>query len=279
MRLYLSLTSLFLFMQAVMAQEKIAITIDINETPKISINLMNMPDISRIKADQLKGKWDFYIQKYETSCKDFLIWSKEHNEQLDINAELDGSNAEYECELSPQQPVTTVSWVTAKQYCNDKQGRLPTEIEWVVAASINTGVPHVCYKDKNLGDWVNSTDILLNNRDVFLACVYQKKDPLLFEEMELSSLERQKNNVFDTIPGINGVYGMQGNVWEWTETQWQPPDITDINKDYRVIKGGAFSNGQQVFLNNPQWRNAIPASSESYSNVGFRCAWDSREKN
>ena len=259
--------------------EHVNIKINIEKMPESESVKQNLPAEFLINKKDLLGSWRFNIQKYETSCAEYLKWKKAQAGQEKVShGEGMGNSADYECSLAEEQPVTRVSWKTASDYCRAHKGRLPTESEWIVAAVISTGNKQRCYPPAKKGDWVSGSNSFVNNREQFLNCVYNNPDEELADELGLDSIEQQKNDVKLTWPGINGVYGMEGNVWEWTSTQWQPQGLPEKQMIYRVIKGGAFTNGAQLFINNPQWRNAVAQDNNKYSNIGFRCVWDSGEQ-
>jgi len=259
--------------------ERIGIKIDIEKVPESSSVKQNLPAEFLLDNKALLGSWHFDIQKYETSCAEYLRWKQSRlaKSKEDYVSELENS-ADYECSLAEDIPVTRVSWQTASNYCQAHKGRLPTEAEWIVAAVISNGKKQRCYPSAQKGDWVSASNRLDNNRDEFLNCVYNSPDAEMADELGLDTIEQQKNDVKLTWPGINGAYGMEGNVWEWTSTQWQPKGLPEKQKIYRVIKGGAFTNAAQPFINNPQWRNAVAQDNNKYSNIGFRCVWDSGEQ-
>jgi len=259
--------------------EHISIKINIEKVPELLAVKQNLPAEFLINKEELIGSWQFNVQKYETSCAEYLKWKQglagQKEESFDEGIK---NSADYECSLAEELPVTRVSWQTARDYCRAHNGRLPTEAEWIIAAVISSGNKQRCYPPIKKGKWISASNRLVNDRKQFLNCVYNSPDAEMADELGLDSIEQQKNDVKLTWPGINGAYGMEGNVWEWTSTQWQPQGIQEKQMIYRVIKGGAFTNGAQPFINNPQWRNAVAQDNNKYSNIGFRCVWDSGEQ-
>lgn len=115
-------------------------------------------------------------------------------------------------------PVTQLSLRDARAYADWSGKRLPTEQEWIWAASQGGQQPHFPWgkemvpNGKYPGNWWQG--------------------PFPYED-----------NVLDGYPGIapvksfppaaNGLYDISGNVWEWTATQ-RPATMES------VIKGGSF---------------------------------------
>lgn len=105
-------------------------------------------------------------------------------------------------------PKVNVSWNDAQEFIQKlnqitgKAYRLPTEYEWVLAATIDNTI----YSGSDDLDEVGWYDADCNN----LQSVGQKK------------------------PNSLGIYDMSGNVWEWCQNWY------DENKKYRVLRGGCW---------------------------------------
>lgn len=123
-------------------------------------------------------------------------------------------------------PVIYISWENARDYCHwlaamtGQAWRLPSEAEWEKAARWDTAVhpPH--------------------------ARIYPWGD----------QWDHQRANTIDGGPGMTtpvgfyndqgdaspyGCHDMAGNVWEWTSTIWEGPQVWEA---WRVVRGGAFHN-------------------------------------
>jgi len=145
-------------------------------------------------------------------------------------------------------PVYNVSWDDAKQYCEWRGKRLPTEAEWERAA--RGGIEGRDYPN---GDSIAPKDARFNAGDGPVA-------------------------VAQSAPNAFGVYDMSGNVAEWT-ADWFAGDYYGRGENnnpqgprdgqYKVIRGGAWSDPPRritVFF-----RNWVRPNQRT-PNIGFRCA-------
>jgi formylglycine-generating enzyme required for sulfatase activity len=144
---------------------------------------------------------------------------------------------------SPREPAVHVTWEEARAFCSWRGGRLPTAREWKRAAyrqsraAPETGLePERKYRypsgDRPLGMNTGADD-----------------------EWPLHAPARE------TRPGINGLYDMGGNVWEW---------LADRNGEAALTAGGSWWYGpEQTTADAMQWK---PANIFAV-NVGFRCAY------
>ena len=161
----------------------------------------------------------------------------------------------------PQNPVETVSWDEAVEFCkkaSEKAGkkvRLPTEAEWEYACRAGSKT-RFCFGDDDdkLGDfaWYAA------NSGNTTHPVGQKK------------------------PNAWGLYDLHGNVWQWCADRYDDKYYGNSPKTdptgpaegpYRVLRGGSWNNSPQgcrsaFRINNaPDGRNDL---------IGFRVAMDSK---
>jgi iron(II)-dependent oxidoreductase len=140
--------------------------------------------------------------------------------------------------------LVNVSWFEAQAYCRWAKRRLPTELEWEVAAA---GEFHKAGKQffKRHYPWgVSQPDESLVNMDGWNLGPRDVRD---LPEGDSASGCRQ----------------MIGNVWEWTDTTFSPyPGFTpDMYSDYsqplffktKVLRGGSFATRSRLIRNS--WRN------------------------
>jgi formylglycine-generating enzyme required for sulfatase activity len=141
------------------------------------------------------------------------------------------------------EPAVHISWQEASSYCRDQKGRLPTKAEWMNAAyteqrsepdnGLKTGTTYTY----PVGD---SPEGMNNNRSTHVA-------------------------VGTTKPGVNGLYDMGANVWEW---------LADRDQDNALTAGGSWWYGpEKTRVEGMQWKPA-----DFYVvYIGFRCVYEKTE--
>ncbi len=165
--------------------------------------------------------------------------------------------------LPLQAAVIHVSWYEAKAWCRWAGRRLPTEVEWEVAAA---------------GE---------SSADGTTLAPVQRRYPWGDNPPEPSraNLDGRALGTIDVgaLPAGDSAFGcrqMLGNVWEWTDTSFGPyPGFTpDMYRDYsmplfgqtRVLRGGCWATRSRLIRNT--WRNYYgPERNDVFA--GFRtCA-------
>ena len=137
------------------------------------------------------------------------------------------------------EPAVHISWAEADGFCKAAGGRLPNKEEWLAAAyteqrsnppqGFETGRSYL-YPVGDQPDGMN------NNRSHHVA-------------------------VGTTKQGVNGLYDMGGNVWEW---------LADRKGDEALTAGGSWWYGpQKTTASGMQWKPA-----DFYAvYIGFRCVY------
>jgi gamma-glutamyl hercynylcysteine S-oxide synthase len=162
-------------------------------------------------------------------------------------------------ELRPHQPVIHVNWHEASAWCRWAGRRLPTEVEWEVAAAAEPTGDGGLGKRKRTYPWgeVAPTARHANLDAVALGCV----------------------DVAACAEGDSpwGCRQMIGNVWEWTESTFEPyPGFSpDVYEEYsepwfgtrNVLRGGAWATRSRMINNN--YRNFFPPDRRDVL-AGFR---------
>lgn len=168
-------------------------------------------------------------------------------------------------DMQPDSAVVNVSWYEAIAYCRWAKRRLPTELEWEVAAAAVPEKDNAGIKDKkNYYPWGDS-----EYKPNFATLNGQTLGPANV------SAKPQGDSAF-------GCRQMLGNVWEWTSTTFSPyPEFTpDMYQDYsqplfgktKVLRGGCWATRSRL-LRNTLRNYYAPGRNDIFA--GFRtCAID-----
>lgn len=149
-------------------------------------------------------------------------------------------------------PVVCVSWNDAKNFCNWKHGRLPTEAEWeYVARDQGKNILYPTGKNRISG-LANIAG--RNGKDIWRDVSPVKSFP----------------------PNQLGLYDLAGNVWEWCNDWFdkyyygKSPIYNPSGPKYgrrRILRGGSWGS-TSIFCRTSNRYSADPE--ERYSTVGFR---------
>lgn len=150
----------------------------------------------------------------------------------------------------PRQPVVRVSWFAARAYCESVHARLPTELEWEVAARADT-----------------------RRADAH-------RDPEFVRTILAwySHPARELRDVMQAPPNFFGLYDMHGLVWEWVE-DFNASIVSaddrarDDDQGSRVCGGAAFGaadTADYATFMRFAFRSSLRAS-YTVQNLGFRC--------
>lgn len=148
---------------------------------------------------------------------------------------------------NPEFPVVCVTWFQAREYCQYKRMRLPTEAQWEFAATAGRSTMY---------SWGNQQP------SSSLCAVGQNQKP---------------DKVCSHGLNAAGLADMTGNVWEWTSDFYEKDYYShSVKKDptgpdvgfYRTIRGGGwYSSANQLLISNRNW--FAPDFAEV--SIGFRC--------
>jgi len=172
---------------------------------------------------------------------------------------------EYETYNQPENPVTGIDWYHAVDYCNWRNAiegisfngyRLPTEAEFEYAA--RGGLEG---KDFPWGDEFNPS----------LANFDDERGIMKGDWWRLAKVK-------DTPPNNYGIYGMSGNVWQWTNDWYGENYYEETLKDnpsgpktgrMKVLRGGSWGSISSDYLRTAK-RSYTTPSNYNYD-IGFRC--------
>ena len=140
---------------------------------------------------------------------------------------------------SDDEPVVHITWDEANDYCNYLGGKLPSKREWSLAAYTETrAIPSDGFvRGESYQYPVGNSPVGMNNNKSHHLPVGKTKK------------------------GVNGLYDMGGNVWEW---------LSDREGNEALTAGGSWWYGpHKTQIEGMQFK---PASFYAVY-VGFRCAY------
>jgi formylglycine-generating enzyme required for sulfatase activity len=178
--------------------------------------------------------------------------------------------------LGAKQPVTGISYYTAKEYCDFVGKRLPTESEWEKAARGTNG---------DIFPWgnepVDCTRAIIEDEQGRKGCFPKKLTPVYLMATQ---------NVGSRPVGRYGLYDMAGNAWEWTSDWYVPYEKCGeacLGKDpkgpcngnetcpgfkEKVLKSGSWWWPADYARASHRRHNDPTNKSPNYHHFGFRCA-------
>ncbi len=153
--------------------------------------------------------------------------------------------------ISPNAPISSVSWFAAKAYCKDIGKRLPTLDEWEYVAMASETKANA------------QKDSVFNRRIIAGYEIYKP----------------YKNEVGSTYKNYWGIYDMHGLVWEWTSdfnaVLISGESRQDVDTERNLFCGSATINATNLMDYAAFMRYAFRGSVKAnyaIQNLGFRCA-------
>lgn len=230
----------------------------VRSTVAICLLLAAQPTTVRAAPDSAQRLGRFAIDPTEVTIGEFRAYRDSHS--LVTAAERAGGGFEfgsgwerrsgwtwsspYGLPGDDKEPVVHVSWSEARDFCLARGGRLPNLDEWRKAAFTEMRT--------------EPTDDFVNGR-TYSYPVGDRPDG-----MNTSANDSWPRHaaVGETRRGVNGLYDMGGNVWEW---------LADRQGDQALTAGGSWWYGaDKTSASAVQWKPA-----DFYAvYVGFRCAYD-----
>jgi formylglycine-generating enzyme required for sulfatase activity len=195
----------------------------------------------------------FYIDKFEITNEmyDACVYAVECRKPQQLGSAK--QNTYFANPVFANYPVLYVDWKMANAYCSWRGARLPTEAEWEKAARGTDGRIYPWGADEP-------------------DCSYANKAGCVGDTAPVDQYDKGQSPY--------GVYGMAGNIWEWTSSLFRPYpyDATDGREDpdslkERIARGGSWhpSFGGNNGNIRADTRFALdPGYYGLY--VGFRCA-------
>jgi formylglycine-generating enzyme required for sulfatase activity len=194
----------------------------------------------------------FYIDKFEVTNEmyDACVYAVECRKPRQLGSAT--QNTYFANPVFATYPVIYVDWKMANAYCEWRGARLPTEAEWEKAARGT---------DARLYPWGTDEP----------DCSFANKVGCVGDTTPVKQHEKGQS--------IYGVFGMSGNVWEWTSSLFRPYpyDAADGREDpdlpgERIARGGSWHTfgGNSGNVRTDTRFKLDPGYFGGY--VGFRCA-------
>lgn len=200
---------------------------------------------------------DFYLDRWPVTnaeYKQFVDATGHHVPNYQVSwCNTQGYNWDLHTRMYPEgkadHPVVLVTWADAMAYAAWAGKRLPTEAEWERAARGLNGRRYA---------WGNNFAAECSN---CLEAGLNETSPVGYFSPAGDTPE--------------GVIDLVGNVWEWTNSLFQPfPYNSDDGREsrqaqgFRVLRGASWMNDASV----ANCLSRLDGDFQFYNNVGFRCA-------
>jgi formylglycine-generating enzyme required for sulfatase activity len=147
-------------------------------------------------------------------------------------------------------PANGLTWAAAERVCAWLGGRLPTEVEWEVAARGPDALRFPWGAEVHCG-----LRLAVVDRDGRTT-------------MAPPCANEGTRNPNELSVGVTGFVAQAGNVWEWTADAWTPPDG---GPKRRIQRGGGWMERDPADLRTTVRVAADPEA--RLVDVGVRCAW------
>ncbi|MBX3190749.1 MAG: SUMF1/EgtB/PvdO family nonheme iron enzyme [Labilithrix sp.] len=182
-----------------------------------------------------------------------------------------------DAEAKATHPVNCVDWAQAREACEARGARLPTEAEWELAARGTDGRFYPWGDDPPSARLLNACG---------KECVaWQKKHPdpdhppAFMYDADDGFANTAPVGSFPEGKSRYGIQDMVGNVWEWVAdyyADYEKAAATAVDPKGpasgadRVIRGGAWNGAMPAWVR-PSFRFHVAPTARSYG-YGFRCA-------
>ena len=235
-------------------------------------------------ANKQVVKKAFWMGEIEVSNEQFRTIFPEHNSRFDRQLWKDHVHQGYPAN-QPEQPAIRVSWEEAMAFCqklSEKTGKnitLPTEVQWEWACRAGSD-DAFWYGSLNtdFAKFENMADKQLNKMAVrgvnpqpmketdswYKYYTFQPKE----NGVDDGNMLQVKGGGYQANPF--GLYDMQGNVSEWTRSDYLPYPYSEKNQGSgteKVVRGGSWTDHPKTCT--AYYRRSYLPWQKVY-NVGFR---------
>lgn len=196
---------------------------------------------------------------YQTEAESYG-WSGVFNRNTQRWEPVEGATWQYpegpdQPKAADNEPVTQVSWKDAVAYAEWVGKRLPSETEWLWAATQRG--------QQQYFNWGN--ELLPNGK--YPANWWQGVFP--YEDTGDDGFLGVAP-VASFPPDAQGLYDIAGNVWEWTTDRRYPSDTNNPNPEM-VIKGGSFLCADNYCAGYELASRQFTPKDSGLDHLGFRC--------
>ncbi len=229
-------------------------------------SLLSVAEASDLPQRDMVELDKFWIDRTEVSISQFAVYADKA--RITTSAERDGGGLVYEfgwaqkpgwtwrtpygLPANPSEPAVHLRYDEAQAFCRWSGKRLPTESEWISAAYTEqrAGRDRITYAYPT-GDSPVGANCLEGCGEVITAKVSKRLNR-----------GRGHSEVGTTREGVNGLYDMGANVWEWV-------DIPDQSS--KGTRGGSWWYGPTQMR--PDYAATKPRDM-AVVYIGFRCVKD-----
>lgn len=207
----------------------------------------------------------FYMDKYEVTNREFKRFCDETGHPVPPSWEVNGGSYP---RGRDNDPITVASYGDAGAYAKWTGKRLPTEIEWELAAR------------GGLRTLRNGTGPVSLRRSPPVYPTGNEYNPALCNTLESGiGAPLPVNQLKDISP--YGIVGMCGNAREWTSSYYMPyrgsrfSDSHLAGNQFRVIRGGSYHQTKETARSDFRDYGGFPSPARDFS-AGFRLVLDAR---
>lgn len=232
----------------------------------------------------------FWIGRFEITNEQYRLFKKEHSSRDEHRHGYQFGRKGYSLD-NDNQPVVRVSWNDAIAFCkwlSEKTGMevtLPTEKEWEWAARSGSDKAYA-FGDEGV-DYTKYANLGDKRLSEYAACTAYKfyESTRVIDNATRYDDWVPRDTVYDDASFISspvgtyranawGLYDMNGNVWEWTRSEfipypYQDANVNDITKEKvkRTVRGGSWYD--RPFKGTNTFRTGF-IDYQPLFNVGFR---------